>query len=80
VYRVPRTQSTELKKVKKSKCPSKDASVPFGKELNTEDRGKEETECWGGGKRKGNMIKYCVGTSVKPEGPAECMKLYNFGR
>jgi hypothetical protein len=33
-YRVLRTQSTELKKVNKLKCPSEDASVPLGREKN----------------------------------------------
>jgi hypothetical protein len=32
MYRIPRTQSTELKKVNKLKGPSGDASIPFGRE------------------------------------------------
>ena len=31
-YRIPKIQSTELKKVNKLKGPSKDASVPLGRE------------------------------------------------
>jgi hypothetical protein len=31
-YRIPKIQSTELKKVNKLKCFSKDASVPLGRE------------------------------------------------
>jgi hypothetical protein len=31
-YRIPKTQSTELKKLNKLKCPSEDASVPLGRE------------------------------------------------
>jgi hypothetical protein len=30
-YRIPKIQSTELKKLK-PKCPNEDASVPFGRE------------------------------------------------
>jgi hypothetical protein len=33
-YRIPKIQSTELKKVNKLKCPSEDTSVPFGREKN----------------------------------------------
>ena len=32
MYRVPKIQSTELKKVNKLKCPSEDTSVPHGRE------------------------------------------------
>jgi hypothetical protein len=31
-YRIPKIQSTELKKFNKLKCPSEDASVPLGRE------------------------------------------------
>ena len=31
-YRIPKIQSTELKKVNKLKCPNEDASVPLGRE------------------------------------------------
>ena len=30
--KIPKIQSTELKKVNKLKCPSEDASVPLGRE------------------------------------------------
>jgi hypothetical protein len=32
MYRIPKIQSTELEKVKKLKGPSKDASIPLGRE------------------------------------------------
>ena len=32
MYRIPRIQSTELKKVSKLKGPSEDASIPLGRE------------------------------------------------
>ena len=32
MYRIPKIQSTELKKLNKRKCPSEDASVPLGRE------------------------------------------------
>jgi hypothetical protein len=32
LYRIHKIQSTELKKLNKLKCPSEDASVPFGRE------------------------------------------------
>jgi hypothetical protein len=31
-YRIPKIQSTELKKLNKLKCPNEDTSVPFGRE------------------------------------------------
>jgi hypothetical protein len=31
-YRIPKTQSTELKNVNKLKCPSEDTLVPLGRE------------------------------------------------
>ena len=31
-YRIPKIQSIELKKVNKLKCPSKDTSVPLGRD------------------------------------------------
>ena len=34
-YRIPKIESTELKKVNKLKCPSEDASVPLGREKKT---------------------------------------------
>jgi hypothetical protein len=32
MYRIPKIQSTELKKLRKLMCPSEDASVPLGRE------------------------------------------------
>jgi hypothetical protein len=32
MYRIPKIQFTELKKLNKLKCPSEDASVPLGRE------------------------------------------------
>jgi hypothetical protein len=32
MYRIHKIQSTELKKVKKLKCPSEDTSIPLGRE------------------------------------------------
>jgi hypothetical protein len=32
MYRIPKIQFTEPKKVNKMKCPSEDASVPLGRE------------------------------------------------
>jgi hypothetical protein len=32
MYRIPKIQSTELKKLNKVKCPSEDTSVSFGRE------------------------------------------------
>ena len=42
-YKIPRIQSTELKKINKSIGPNEDASVPLGrkKKAITGDRGKE---------------------------------------
>jgi hypothetical protein len=59
------SQSTELKKVNKLKCPSEDTSVPLGREkkANTSREGgrdlgqKVEGGEWGG---EGNLIWYWV--------------------
>ena len=40
-YRLPKIHSTELTKVNKLKCPSEDASVPFGRETKAITMGKE---------------------------------------
>ena len=37
--RIPKIQSTELKKVNKLKAPSEDASVPLGREKKATTRG-----------------------------------------
>ena len=61
MYRIPRIQFTELKKVSKMKVPSEDASIPLGREkkLIIGCRGKEEPE-WKRGQlgEKENMIRY----------------------
>jgi hypothetical protein len=31
MYRIPKIESTELKKLNKLNCPSQDTSVPFGR-------------------------------------------------
>jgi hypothetical protein len=53
-YRITKIQSTELKKVNKLKCSSKDASVPLGKEKKAITSGKGGRDLggkvgWGGG-------------------------------
>jgi hypothetical protein len=54
VFGTPKIQSTELKKVNKLKCSSKDASVPLGKEKKAITSGKGGRDLggkvgWGGG-------------------------------
>jgi hypothetical protein len=41
MYRIPKIQSTELKKLNKLKCPSEDASVPLGGEKKAIISGRE---------------------------------------
>jgi hypothetical protein len=59
-YRIPRIQSTELKKVNKKKGPSEVASIPLGREKKAIMGGRKkegprwEKGKWGGG----NMIRY----------------------
>ena len=49
MYRIPRIQSTELKKVNKLKGPSEDASIPLGREKKaTIAVGEREGETWVG--------------------------------
>ena len=61
MYRIPRIQFTELKKVSKMKVPNEDASIPLSREtkLIMTYRGKEEPE-WKRGQlgEKENMIRY----------------------
>ena len=48
-YRIPKIQSTELKKVNKLKGPSEDASVPLGREkkaITSGERGKNLIWYW----------------------------------
>jgi hypothetical protein len=60
-YKIPRIQSTELKKANKLKGPSEDASIPGGREKKAIIGGGRE----GGtslerqqGREEGNMIRY----------------------
>ena len=46
-YRIPKIQSTELKKVNKLKGPSEDASVPFGREKKAITSGEGERDLEG---------------------------------
>jgi hypothetical protein len=46
-YRIPKIQSTELKKVNKLKGPSEDTSVPTGREKKAITNGKGETDLEG---------------------------------
>ena len=57
-------QFTELKKVNKQKCPSKDASIFLEREKKTITGGRgREGPGWkrGGGGEKGGMIRYKLG-------------------
>ena len=51
-YRIPKIQSTELKKVNKLKDPSEDASVPLGREKKaiTSGEGPGRESGWGQGR------------------------------
>ena len=51
-YRIPRIQSTELKKVSKLKGPSEDASVPLRKEKKAITRGEGGRNLGGEGDRE----------------------------
>ena len=44
MYRIPKIQSTELKKFNKLKCQSEEASVPHGREKKRNTRGREGVE------------------------------------
>jgi hypothetical protein len=63
--RIPKIQSIELKKVNKLKCPSKDASIPLGREKKAikngeggRERSGRESGWWGQWEGKGNLIWY----------------------
>ena len=43
MYRIPRIQSTDLKKLNSSKGPSEDISIPLGREKRSQGRDMEET-------------------------------------
>ena len=71
-YRIPRIQSTDLKKLNSSKGPSEDISIPLGREKRSQGRDMEETgwESWGrGAGRRGNVIRYWGGVQEwSPDG------------
>ena len=69
-YRIPRIQSTELKKVNKWKGPSENASIPFEMEKKCNHRGQMEEGTWmGEGSERGKEERDQVlgGTVVNPE-------------
>ena len=47
-YRIPKIQSTELKKVNKLKCPSEDASISLGREKKAITSGRRDGGIWEG--------------------------------
>jgi hypothetical protein len=51
MYRIPKIQSTELKKLNKLKCPSEDTSVSLGREKKAITSGEGERDI--GGKEGG---------------------------
>ena len=55
-YRIPKIQSTELKKVNKLKGPSEDTSVPLGRGKKAITRQEGKIDLGGMGRREGNMI------------------------
>ena len=65
-YRIPRIQSTELKKVNKPKSPNEDVSIPLGREKKeiTGVRGMEGS-VWKKGRRgeKEKTIRYWRGVN-----------------
>ena len=71
-YRIPKIQSTELKKVNKLKSPSEDASVPLKREkkATTREEGRRDLRGKGDGGRgweERNMIWYWMGgKGLKP--------------
>ena len=58
-YRIPKIQSTELKKVNKLKCPNEDASVLLGREKKAITIGKQKWMREGVG-GEGNLRWYWV--------------------
>ena len=67
-YRIPRIQSTELKKVKNQKGPSEDASIPLGREKKTirGGRGRERPR-WKRGNRGENGNNKVLGGQDRRE-------------
>ena len=58
MYRIPKIQSTEFKKVNKLRCPSENTSVPLGREKKAITNGEGGT--WEGIGGEGNLIWYWV--------------------
>ena len=64
LFSISKIQSPELKKVNKLKCPSEDASVPFGRVKKAITSWEERRELErkvdgsGGGRGEGNLIRY----------------------
>ena len=80
-------QSTELKKVNKLKCPSKDASVSLGREKKAitrgvvkEEPGRESRQGGGSGGRGEPDLVFGEGKGMKSRGPEERMETDNPGR
>jgi hypothetical protein len=73
MYRIPKTQSTEHKKLSQLKCPSKDASVPLGREkkaITSEEGerdlgGKVDRMAGSGGRGKPDLV-LGEGKGLKP--------------
>jgi hypothetical protein len=59
--RIPKIQSTELKRLKKVKCPSKDASIPLGIEKKAITSGE-------GGRKLGGKVDGALGREWWGEG------------
>jgi hypothetical protein len=71
MYRIAKTESTELKKLNKLKCPSEDASVPLGERRKHSQVGRVG-RTWGRLWGEGNLV---LGErkGLKPCWPAERM-------
>jgi hypothetical protein len=93
-YRIPRIQSTELKKANKLKGPSKDVSIPLGREKKA-ITGSRGGGAGGGGGGSGIWVEKAIGrgrgehdqvlegcgrTGLKPRGPANRIQTGNLGR
>jgi hypothetical protein len=84
-YRIPKIQSTELKKVNKLKCPSEDASVPLGRQKKAITSGEGGTDLGGKVDREGVCgvgrgepdLVLGEGKGLKPGRPAERMETGN---
>jgi hypothetical protein len=85
-YRIPKIQSTELKKFNKLKCPSENASVPLGREkkaITSREGGRDlggKVNRVEGGEERGerNLIWYWVREKDwSPEGQQKRMETDN---